>query len=456
MNKISIVSLCSLIFFFAFFLGFYVYHAKVWPYREFKEVKDFISGDSEADISLKEKIENDLNFKPSRHIKTADKGSGRWLQFSKGFDSKNHTTLEGLNLNPRREKPSIFLSDKAPKGYRIIQGTFDFKNTLHGAILLNPEGKVTHVWYLSQKGIKWDHQKDTNIFPHGFAVAPDGSIAAAFDDGNSLTKYDYCGNIIWQLEGLFHHSISFEDENTIWTWRRRPYEWMDTAEMLVKVDYNTGKILKEIPLVNVMKANPDIDIFSIFQKDTPEGSKWADTPSGFWHTNDIEPLKKEFEQYYPDFKAGDLLVSLRTPDLIFVVDQKTLKVKWWRQGLTRRQHDPDWNNTKGTITIFNNNMHRGYSNIKEINPTTYNAKVLLEGKKYDFYTWWRGKHQILPNGGILVTSPDQGRVFETDTKGNITFEFLNTYKKDKEYLAVSEAIFLPFNYFKTLPQCSSK
>ena len=453
MNNIRIISLCGLVFFFAFFLGLYVYHAQVWPYTHFKEFIAFILGDAEENISFKEKIKNDFNFKPSRHIKTAEEGSGRWLQFSKGFESENHRELEGLKLNPRREKPRIFLSEKAPEGYRLIQGTFDFDEVLHGAILLDPEGKVKRVWHLSQAGVDWEHQKDPNIFPHGLVIAPDGSLVFAFDEGTTLTKYDYCGNIVWRIKGLFHHSISFENENIIWVWKRRQYAWMDTAEILVKVDYNTGKILKEIPLVKVMEANPDIDIFGMMQNDTPEGSNWAETTSGFWHANDIEPLTKKFEPYYPNFKAGDLLVSLRTPNLIFVMDQKSLKVKWWRQGLTRRQHDPDWNSSKGTITIFNNNMHRGFSSIKEINPTTYEHRILLEGEKYDFYTWWRGKHQIMPTGGVLTTSSDQGRVFETDAKGNITFEFINTYKKNQEYLVVSEALFLPSSYFKALPQC---
>jgi hypothetical protein len=60
---------------------------------------------------------------------------------------------------------------------------------------------------------------------------------------------------------------------------------------------------------------------------------------------------------------------------------------------------------------------------------------------------------MMPNGGALITSPDQGRVFETDEEGNITFEFLNIYGDNQEYLAISEAQFLPKNYFKELPQC---
>lgn len=410
-----------------------------------REVKQFMDGDPAENLSLREKIENDLNFKPSRHIRVADKGSSKWLKFKEGFDSEKHKELKGLMLNPRRRNPKIFLSENAPDGYRVIYGVFDFDKDLHGAILLDPEGRISNVWQISPEGLKGESRLDTNIFPHGFLIAPDGTIVVTFDQGNSITKYDFCGNVLWHLEGMFHHSIAFDGGDAIWTWR----DWWERGYKLSKIDFHTGKILKEINLRDVMEANPDIDIFGILQTNRSQGSKWIGDP---WHPNDIDPLPKELEPYYPDFSAGDLLVSVRNPNLIFVMDQYSLKVKWWQQGLVRRQHDPDWNK-KGTITIFNNNMNRGYSNITEVNPVTYEHDIVVDGEKYNFYTWWRGKHQMMPNGGALITSPDQGRVFETDEEGNITFEFLNIYGDNQEYLAISEAQFLPKNYFKELPQC---
>jgi hypothetical protein len=99
-------------------------------------------------------------------------------------------------------------------------------------------------------------------------------------------------------------------------------------------------------------------------------------------------------------------------------------------------------------------MHRGYSNIIELNPFTYEYNIIVDGREYDFYTRIQGKHQLVPNRGVLITSSDQGRVFEVDGEGNITFEFLNTYGDKKENLAISEARFLPVNFFKEVPQCN--
>jgi hypothetical protein len=120
--------------------------------------------------------------------------------------------------------------------------------------------------------------------------------------------------------------------------------------------------------------------------------------------------------------------------------------------LTRKQHDPDWNN-KGVISIFNNNTDRGYSKITQVNPITYKYDIVVDGEKHNFYSSWQGKHQMMPDGGFLITSSNQGRVFETNREGNITFEFINEYSENQEYLWLSEARFLPKNYFRDLPVC---
>jgi hypothetical protein len=440
LNKIRIIAIIWLIFLPAFLLGFCVGYAKIWPYSVLTEAVLFIEGGQGENLSLWKKFTNDFASKPTRHIAA--------YSIKKSTNMAPYKALTELKLNPRRNFPEYAFSEKAPDGYRVIYGVFDFRQGLHGAIMLDNQGRVVHVWHFSQERLDWKSPKDTNVFPHGFEIARDGSIVTAYDGGTSLTKYDYCGNVLWRLKGGFHHSIAFEGDGAVWVWGDSdgtlPY-----GNHLLKIDYNTGQIIKEIPLQKVMDTNTDIDIFGILQKDTSQGSEWY---HDHWHPNDIDPLPKRLERFYPMFRAGDLLVSLRSPNLVFVMDQDTLKVKWWRQGLARRQHDPDWND-KGTITIFNNNMHRGYSNILELNPVTFDNQILLDGKSYGFRTYRRGKHQLMPNGGLLITSSEQGRVFETDREGNLTFEFLNSYNGNQENLVISEAVFLPKDYFTGLPEC---
>ena len=131
------------------------------------------------------------------------------------------------------------------------------------------------------------------------------------------------------------------------------------------------------------------------------------------------------------------------------MDPDNLKVKWWRIGVTKRQHDPDWGKS-GEITIFDNRMNRGYSRIVSISPKTFQTNVIYDGRKSNFYSRIRGKHQITDEGNLVVTSPQQGRVFEVNPTGEISMEFLNTVPGNSAFnYSVSEAIWLPDNYFDT-------
>jgi hypothetical protein len=96
----------------------------------------------------------------------------------------------------------------------------------------------------------------------------------------------------------------------------------------------------------------------------------------------------------------------------------------------------------------------------ELDPITMDYAMVVDGKEYQFYSTIRGKHQLEPDGSYLITSSNQGRVFEVDPEGNVTFEFLNVYddngqrRGEAEYLAVSEARFLPTDFFEELPKCN--
>ena len=130
------------------------------------------------------------------------------------------------------------------------------------------------------------------------------------------------------------------------------------------------------------------------------------------------------------------------------------KIRWWRQGIARRPHDPDWQ-PDGTITVYNNNMHREWSTIVSVDPVSYRHEVLLDGADYGFFSHVRGKHQVLDTGGMLVTSTQDGWAFEVDENGEIVFEFLNLMdEEDKMVMSLAEARYLPLDYFQELPTCS--
>lgn len=347
-----------------------------------------------------------------------------------------------------------------PPGYMLLFGTFDFDPPAHAAILLDSSNHVRHIWRVNEDAVKNGAARDdANKFPHGIDILHDGSIVFAYDAGDSLQRFSWCSQPMWTTIGKYSHTVALTaDEKHLWSLLDGSENKGDTTDKaswryLAELDAETGKVVRKISLRQIMDANPGIDILGINQDDYEDHYEWR--PDAF-HENDIEPLKPSMAAAFPEFSAGDLLISMRALDLVMVLDPDSLKVKWWRMAQTRRQHDADWQ-PDGTITVYDNNMHRGPLRILQIDPKTYTTKVLYNGRRDEAVNWFRGKHQVLPNGSILVTIPQQGRVLEVTPDQHVEFELINRYQpipgKD---LLVSEARWLPpdFFNFEEFPSCT--
>jgi hypothetical protein len=298
---------------------------------------------------------------------------------------------------------------------------------------------------MDAKGNKVEYKPPQGRFPHGLAIFPDGSLV--FNDGdpgNGMQKIDFCSNVFWVKLGEFNHVISKqESDSSIWT--------MDGDNILHRIDITSGESLRLIEVDEIMESNSNIDILSI-RRNYIDG-KWFDDP---WHFNDIEPLPVKYKNAFPGFNPGDLLLSMRSLNAVMVVDPNSKKIKWWRVGAFSRQHDPDWQQD-GSITVYDNQMRDKYrvgqsfdepkfSRIVSMNVNNYMTEVLYDGRSDNFYSNIRGKHQMLPNGNILITSSMQGRVLIVNRRGETVFEMLNKYDSN-ESLLISEAKWLPHDFF---------
>ncbi len=345
----------------------------------------------------------------------------------------------------RRAAPHLYISPERKPRLTFIYGVFDFDDGLHGAILIDENGKVAHRWRLMENPDNLESKPNIRLYPHGVQVYPDGSVIFIFDFGTSINKVDACSNYIWSNPANrdFNHSLAQDAEGMIWT-PAGPPDWFD------RIDPASGEVIQSISMAELVWANPDLGIFSPRSEHYAQGRQWQGDP---FHVNDLEPLLPEMADAFPMFEVGDMLVSFRALNLIFVFDPDTLKVKWWRQGISQQQHDPDWM-ADGTIMIFDNRWDNPPSKLIKINPATNEVTTVLDGGDYDFFTINRGKAQEY-EGDLIVTSSKQGRVFEVDPTGQVVFDFVNTYDDSEGLRAlVSEAIALPVDYFEEFPTCN--
>jgi hypothetical protein len=146
-----------------------------------------------------------------------------------------------------------------------------------------------------------------------------------------------------------------------------------------------------------------------------------------FHTNSITIIDENIEGLC---KKGDVLISMRSLNLVGIVDIEKEKMKWtWGPGYLEEQHNPTFLEN-GNILIFDNGTRRKYSRLIELDPLK--NQIVWEYHNLNltpFFTDWGGSAQRLQNGNTLITETSKGRVFEITKDGEIVWEFNNPDKQ---------------------------
>ncbi len=357
------------------------------------------------------------------------------LEINKIFNKKRIQAVS--NSLDYKDKKNNF---KLKNNLEIFNGSVPNQFTILTSLSVWEDDEVKHkLVFISDKEIIHEINlqeiqtvsKNNDIYkwPHGLIIDDEHFIYYNFDGGNSITKKDICGKTIWTAEGNFHHLMSLNDE-FIWALRKKRFGDYDIAEEFVKINKFSGNVVYSFNVRDIIVANQPYDYFSIKQRDL--SSLWEYEP---FHFNDIDVLTEEFSDYFESFKQGDLMISSRSLNSIYIIDQNTLKIKKILFGLTRRQHDPDWN--KGYISIYDNQTE--WKDGKRYEKSRI-VKVLgaleqnLETLKFDvdFISDARGNHEILEIDNLkytLITSPYEGKLLLFKNEKNI-FTLFNKQKSD--------------------------
>jgi hypothetical protein len=380
-----------------FVMGLLVERFRLPPYHSLHEAW----GDSRELIRF---WKNDFGLVPVRHLVRARSAGSRLVV----------------------QNPSVV----AP-GYRLISGVFPQRPGLHGAILLDRDGRELHYWPIDYDKLHYKIAADSgrgafNVTLHGTTLLRDGSLVVNFDDGDILARIDKCGDPIWVDTGHYNHPNHLSYDGTIWVWKQSN-EGED--QLLVNVDPVDGRVLREVSLEEIIRKNKLQGELMILQAidETNAGEGPPAFLSDPFHPNSVDILAPDMARAFPAFHAGDILISLRSLNFVGVFDGRTFQFLWGRNGPWHRQHDAMFLGD-GTISIFNNNAYSGQSSILRVNPTTNQIMVAFEGSSASpFYTRTQGKHQYLKNGSILITEAQRGAVIEVDKNGKVVWEYNNVY-----------------------------
>ena len=299
----------------------------------------------------------------------------------------------------------------------------------------------------------YDPVTEWNALLNGSVMLPDGSVVFNL---RGLVKMDRCGSVVWQVARQTHHSVEPAADGGFWVPAAR-YVVGRSKHPPVRPPYFEHTILKISAAGTAMR---EISILDLLIKNGLRAVLFANNREfnsnpehDVIHLNDVEELSESMAPAFPQFAAGDLLVSLRQANMILVVDPRTEVIKWYQIGPWIQQHDADFQ-ANGKITVFDNHYDGtedgsvlGGSRVIEVDPVTGASRVLYGGvPDQPMYTAVQGDQQILENGNILITESDSGRVLEVDRQGRVVWQFVNRYSAD-EVARVPDATRYPKSYF---------
>jgi hypothetical protein len=333
-----------------------------------------------------------------------------------------------------------------------------------GMRLVALDGKTLHEWRVSFAAI-WPDASHVEVPPrtdwethlHGAVLYPNGDVVFNFQYGG-LARIDRCSRVLWKLPLQTHHSIVMASDGSLWIPSRRlrtaavpkfpgiPPPFMEEYILQVSPE---GKVLREISILDIIYGSHYEGVLSASGSHAARPTVPSD--GDFTHINDIEVLEPDLAPAFPQFQAGDLLLSLRNLNLILVVDPQAQRIRWAMTGPWVRQHDPDFL-PNGRISVFDNRRDQhggralGGSRILEVDPNTrQSVTVYGEAEREFFYTETQGDHQRLPNGNILITESEYGQAFEVTAAGKVVWSFINRW--DDEHAAeVERATRYPDSY----------
>lgn len=320
----------------------------------------------------------------------------------------------------------------------LIALSFDIASRHTVIRIVDRQGEIVHQWRPIWKEIwpkgegNFEHRPVDSIFLHGLVILPDGSFVSNFE-WQSTFRMDVCGDVMWQLDNLGHHSVDLASDGTLWVSAESPIMKGPTGLiahrtplqifLLQQIDLD-GNVLRTINLMEAMLNNGLSGL--LFSRATPGPYLW--TAGDTLHLNDVEAFPAGIDS--PVFNEGDLVVSLANMNTLLVIDPNTQEIKWTYIGRTVRQHDPDFTRD-GTISVHDNQTHLGsdptqtsYSRIIEIDPETGALWTVIGGDAdRPFFSRITGSHERLDNGNVLVAASQQGRVLEYTETGRLVWRY---------------------------------
>jgi hypothetical protein len=270
-------------------------------------------------------------------------------------------------------------------------------------LIIDMNGRIVH---------SWPEVRATGRF----RLNSDGSLAVIGSD-NLIKEYTWDGELAWHYQLTDAHNIPHHD-----LMRMRNGNYLILAhdghghsDYLLEVD-RKGEVVWDWWFEEHAGSFPNWD---------PESTD----PS---HSNSIRelPPNRWYDGGDERFRPGNILVSARSLNTLFIIDRETGDVVWTLAEGLDGQHEATMIDRgvrdAGLIMVFNNGLENLFdyrrSKAQAFNPMS--GEVEWEYGSEFFFSSVGGIAQSLPGNTVLITSSHGGRVFEVRRRGRIVWEWV--------------------------------
>jgi hypothetical protein len=319
------------------------------------------------------------------------------------------------------------------------------------ATLIDMRGQAVHHWQMPFSKV-WpdpshvrDPPPDGSIHWFRCYLYPNGDLLAVYHAndhtpyGYGLVKLDKDSKLLWAYAGNAHHDVAVAEDGTIYTLTqkvvRRPPAGLESLPGPYIADYLSilspeGRELQSFPILEAFRDSPYALLLTPVNKPsrknrTRERDQALLLKKGdILHSNSVRVLGRSLAAKFPLFKAGQVLISLRSLDVIAVLDTQTRTVVWAARGLWRQQHDAEFLDN-GHLLVFDNVGSDEGARVLEYDPRTQAIPWSYSSEdSTPLQALERGRKQRLPNGNTLITDPDGSRILEVTPAKQVVWECL--------------------------------
>jgi hypothetical protein len=319
--------------------------------------------------------------------------------------------------------------------------------------LIDMKREVVHHWIVSFSKI-WPnppHLQGRQVDDFSvciFACHPyeNGDLLVVFHSleftvhGYGLAKIDKDSNLIWSYPASVHHDVVVGEDGTIYTLVQRPvyssHKGLEYVPLPWLVDYlvmlspDGKEVRPPISILEALRNSPYSMLLSPLEtslnpSSTPELSdeslRELRQRQDVLHANSVSVLSSAQAAKFPNFKPGQILVSIRNLHTLAVIDPTTETAVWGACGPWHYQHDAQFLDN-GHVMLFDNIGSPRGSRVIEYDTQQSSFPWSYPGiDNPPFFSRERGLTQRLPNGNTLIVNSDGKEMFEVSPAKEIVW-----------------------------------